>query len=49
MEIMGGIAQKLGVSPRSLHYALNATTDFPSVKRVSSGVNEFKSSMHACP
>lgn len=34
MEIMGAMAQELGVAPRSLRYALNATTDFPSVKRV---------------
>lgn len=34
MEIMGAIARELGVPPRSLRYALNATTDVPSVKRV---------------
>jgi hypothetical protein len=33
MEIMAAIAQELGVPPSSLRYALNATTDFPSVKR----------------
>lgn len=33
-EVMGAIAQELGVPPGSLRYALNATTDFPSVKRV---------------
>ncbi len=35
MEIMGAIARELRVPPQSLRYALNATTDFPSVKRVS--------------
>lgn len=35
MEIMEAIARELDVAPRSLRYALNATTDFPSVKRVS--------------